>query len=93
LAEITRELGNVKAKPGSPAAVMALTMAAATHAGDREPNLDQYWYADAVALLVRAAANEDAARSARAAPKTQRCRARTGGALITLLSCPEHLRM
>jgi hypothetical protein len=67
LAEIRAELTGAKVKPGSPQAIVVLTMAAALYAVDGEPALEELWYADALALLVQAGADEDAARRARAA--------------------------
>jgi hypothetical protein len=72
LAEIAAELAAAKVKPGSPAAVLVLTMAASLYAVDGEPAAAEWWYADALALLVRAGADEGAARRARAEPKTRR---------------------
>jgi hypothetical protein len=72
LAEIEAELRNAKVKPGSPEAVLALTMAAGLYVVDGEPAIDQYWYRDALALLVRAGADDRAARRARAARGSQR---------------------
>jgi hypothetical protein len=66
LTEITAELTSAKVKPGSGQAVLVLTMAASLYAVDGEPALEEWWYADALALLVQAGADEGAARSARA---------------------------
>jgi hypothetical protein len=71
LAEINAELARFKVRPGSRTAVEALTRAAAHYVVLGEPEAHEYWYADAVWLLVMAGANESAARAMQAAPKTQ----------------------
>jgi hypothetical protein len=68
LAELATELTNAKVKPGSGAARETLTAAAAHYVIDGEPALQECWYADALALLVRAGADEDAARRSIVAP-------------------------
>jgi hypothetical protein len=68
LAELAAELGNARVKPGSAAAANALTAAASMYVIDGEPAQEEWRYCEALALLARARADEDAARRARAAP-------------------------
>jgi hypothetical protein len=52
-------------RPGTDAAVKALTMAAEGYIADDPPEIGQWYYPDALAVLVQAGADEEAARQAR----------------------------
>jgi hypothetical protein len=66
LEEIAASLIAGGAKPGTEAARVALTMAAALYAVER-PEIDEWWYPVALDVLVQAGADESAARATRLA--------------------------
>jgi hypothetical protein len=66
LEEIAARLTGAGVKPGTEAARVALTMAAALYAVER-PAVDEWWFPVALDVLVQAGADESAARAGRLA--------------------------
>jgi hypothetical protein len=67
VAEVERELRNSRVKPGTPAAVKALTHAAVMYAVAK-PAKDEWWFPAALEFLVSVGADEAEARRIRASP-------------------------